>query len=56
MRLTWGVLGHSRRAYCAWLANPVSQRELEDAHLTNALSELQRPAAHTRRTDFSRSS
>ena len=37
VRLTCGVLGHSRQAYYAWLADPISQRELEDAHLTNAL-------------------
>jgi putative transposase len=37
VRLTCGVLGHSRQAYYAWLAHPVSQRELEDAYLTNAL-------------------
>jgi putative transposase len=35
--LTWWVLGHSRQAYYAWLRRPVSQRELEDAYLTNAL-------------------
>ena len=37
VRLTCGVLGHSRQAYYAWLASPVGQRELEDAYLTNAL-------------------
>lgn len=37
VRLTCGVLGHSRQAYYAWLAAPVSDRELEDAYLTNAL-------------------
>ncbi len=37
VRLTCGVLGHSRQAYYAWLADPISQRELEDAYLTNAL-------------------
>ncbi|WP_438940570.1 IS3 family transposase [Geodermatophilus maliterrae] len=37
VRLTRGVLGHSRQAYYAWLAAPVSQRDLEDAYLTNAL-------------------
>jgi putative transposase len=36
-RLTCGVLGHSRQAYYAWLREPISQRELEDAYLTNAL-------------------
>jgi putative transposase len=37
VRLTCGVLGHSRQAYYAWLASPVSDRELHDAYLTNAL-------------------
>ena len=39
VRLTCGVLGHSRQAYYAWLAQPVSQREIENAYLTNALVE-----------------
>ncbi len=37
VRLTCGVLGFSPQAYYAWLANPVCQRDLEDAYLTNAL-------------------
>jgi len=37
VRLTCGVLGHSPQAYYAWLASPVSRRDLEDAYLTNAL-------------------
>jgi putative transposase len=37
VRLTCGVLGHSRQAYYAWTAAPISQRDLEDAYLTNAL-------------------
>ncbi|HVH94321.1 MAG TPA: IS3 family transposase [Nocardioidaceae bacterium] len=37
VRLTCGVLGHSTQAYYAWLAAPVSRRDLEDAHVTNAL-------------------
>ncbi len=37
MRLTCGVLGHSAQAYYAWLAAPVSQRDLQDAYLINAL-------------------
>jgi putative transposase len=37
VRLTCGVLGHLRQAYYAWLREPISQRELEDAYLTNAL-------------------
>jgi transposase InsO family protein len=35
--LTCGVLGHSPQAYYAWAAAPVSQRDLDDAYLTNAL-------------------
>jgi transposase InsO family protein len=37
VRLTCGVLGHSTQAYYAWLSAPVSQRDIEDAYLTNAL-------------------
>jgi transposase InsO family protein len=37
VRLTCGVLGFSTQAYYQWLANPVSDRDLEDAYLTNAL-------------------
>ena len=37
VRLTCGVLGHSAQAYYAWTAAPISQRDLEDAYLTNAL-------------------
>ena len=37
VRLTCGVLGHSAQAYYAWAAAPISQRDLEDAYLTNAL-------------------
>jgi putative transposase len=37
VRLTCGVLGHSPQAYYAWTAAPISQRDLEDAYLTNAL-------------------
>lgn len=37
VRLTCGVLGFTTQAYYAWLANPVSPRDLEDAYLTNAL-------------------
>ena len=37
VRLTCGVLGHSTQAYYAWLAAPVSRRDLEDAYVTNAL-------------------
>ena len=37
VRLTCGVLGFSAQAYYAWLADPISARDLEDAYLTNAL-------------------
>jgi putative transposase len=37
VRLTCGVLGHSTQAYYAWLRQPISDRDLEDAYLTNAL-------------------
>lgn len=37
MRLTCGVLGFSTQAYYAWVANPVSDRDLVDAYLINAL-------------------
>ncbi len=37
MRLTCGVLGHSAQAYYAGTAAPMSQRDLQDAYLTNAL-------------------
>jgi transposase InsO family protein len=37
VRLTCGVLGFSTTAYYKWVADPVSQRDLEDAYLTNAL-------------------
>ena len=37
VRLTCGALGHSRQAYYAWLAHPISERDLQDAYLTNAL-------------------
>ena len=37
VRLTCGVLGFSTQGYYAWLAAPVSDRDLTDAYLTNAL-------------------
>lgn len=37
VRLTCGVLGFSAQGYYKWLARPVSDRDLEDAYLTNAL-------------------
>jgi transposase InsO family protein len=40
VRLTCGVLGFSPQAFYKWRANPCSQREHDDAHLTNALVDL----------------
>jgi putative transposase len=37
VQLICEVLGHSRQANYAWRASPVSQRDLDDAYLTNAL-------------------
>ncbi len=37
VRLTCGVLGFTTQAYYSWLADPVSDRDLADAYLTNAL-------------------
>ena len=37
VRLTCGVLGHSTQAYYAWLREPVSQCDLDDAYFTNML-------------------
>jgi transposase InsO family protein len=37
VRLTCGVLGFSPQAFYKWRANPVSDRDWDDAHLTNAL-------------------
>ena len=37
VRLTCGVLGFTTQAYYAWLAQPLTQRDLQDAYLTNAL-------------------
>jgi len=42
VRLTCGVLGFSPQAYYAWLARPVSDRDLADAYLTNALVDSHR--------------
>ena len=36
-RLTCGVLGFSTQAYYAWLKRPISSRDLDDAHVINAL-------------------
>lgn len=37
VKLSCRVLGFSRQAYYAWLANPVSKREWSDAHAANAV-------------------
>lgn len=37
VRLACGVLGFSAQAFYAWCVNPVSQRDWQDAHLTNVL-------------------
>ena len=34
--VTCRVLGFSRQAFYAWKADPVSRRDWDDAHLTNA--------------------
>jgi transposase InsO family protein len=40
VRLTCGVLGFSTQAFYKWQARPCSDRDLDDAHLTNALVDL----------------
>ena len=35
--VTWRALGFSRQAFYEWDANPVSQRDWDDAHLVNAI-------------------
>ena len=37
VRLTCGVLGFSAQGYYRWRAKPVSDRDLADGYLTNAL-------------------
>ncbi len=37
VRLTCGVLGFSPQAYYAWLAQPVTDRDWDDAHVINML-------------------
>jgi hypothetical protein len=37
VRLTCGVLGFSPQAFYKWRKSPCSQRDLDDAYLTNAL-------------------
>jgi putative transposase len=38
--VTCRVLGFSKQAYYKWLANPVSDRDWDDAHLLNAAIEI----------------
>jgi transposase InsO family protein len=38
--VTCRVLGFSKQAYYKWLANPVSQRDWDDAHLINAAIDI----------------
>ena len=40
VRLTCGVLNFSAQAFYKWQADPVSQREWDDAHLVNAIRDL----------------
>jgi len=40
--VTCRVLGFIKQAFCKWRANPVSQRDWENAHLTNAALDLHR--------------
>jgi putative transposase len=40
--VTTRVLGSSTQAYYRWLADPVSQRDWEDAHLLNAIIDVHR--------------
>ena len=40
VRLTCGVLGFSPQGFYKWQADPVSQREWDDAHLVNAIRDL----------------
>ena len=40
VRLTCGVLGFSTQAFYKWRSRPCSDRDLNDAHLINALVDL----------------
>jgi hypothetical protein len=46
--VTCRVLKFSRQGYCAWLADPVSDRDLQDAYLTHAALELHEGAPEFR--------
>jgi putative transposase len=40
VRLTCGVLGFSTQAFYKWANNPICRRDLEDAHLVNAIRDV----------------
>ena len=40
MRLTCGVLGFSAQAFYKWQADPVCQRDYDDAHLVNVIRDV----------------
>lgn len=40
VRLTCGVLGFSTQAFYKWQADPICQRDWDDAHLTNAIIDI----------------
>jgi transposase InsO family protein len=40
VRLTCGVLGFSPQAFYKWQANPICDRDLDDAYLTNAIVDV----------------
>ncbi len=42
VRLTCGVLGFTPQAFYKWQSRPVSDRDLDDAYLTNALVDAHR--------------
>lgn len=42
VRLTCGVLGFSTQAFYKWQASPICGRDLDDAHLTNAIVDIHR--------------
>jgi len=40
VRLTCGVLGFSTQAFYKWQANPICNRDFDDAHLVNAIIDI----------------
>lgn len=40
VRLTCGVLGFSTQAFYKWQANPICERDFDDAHLVNAIIDI----------------